>query len=155
MFASFLKKGRSTRPFGSSFTRLWHDVANQGRLGSLEPCPNGPRILSAYTVALHRWPRTCSVISCFVAASLGDVAAQLTTNALVRIGWKGQDIAARDEYFSADFSAQRTLTFSLVVSSLVGFCGDVWYRQLLVKFPGWTYEVALRTILDQVRNWRP
>ena len=143
------------RRVGSSIFRTWHDVATQGRLGSPDTCSKGPRLLSAYTEQLHLRPRTCAVISSFIAAALGDASAQMATCVLVRTRWVDRDDAEKDPYFSADFSCQRAASFSFTVGSLVGVGGEFWYRHLLRKFPGWTYEVALRTILDLVRFASP
>ena len=50
---------------------------------------------------------------------------------------------------SPEYGVARTVRFAAVVGGLVGCAGELWYRRLLVSFPGWTYEVVLRTIVDQ------
>ena len=43
----------------------------------------------------------------------------------------------------------RTLRFAAIVGGLAGVAGELWFRRLLLTFPGWTYDVALRTVFDQ------
>jgi hypothetical protein len=149
---------------GPRRARHWHDVATPGRLGSAGPYMDGPRVLSVYTTALRARPGACAVIASVSAAAIGDAFAQLTSYTVARAGWTYRDSFAKDAYwmcrdstvpdpyFGSDLSLARLATFTTIVGSLVGIGGEFWYRQLLRKFPGWTYEVVLRTILDKVRT---
>ena len=49
-----------------------------------------------------------------------------------------------------ELGAQRTLRFAALAGVLAGGVGELWFRRaLLPTFPGWTYDVALRTAFDQ------
>ena len=50
---------------------------------------------------------------------------------------------------SVELGPQRTLRFAALAGALAGGAGELWFRRaLLVSFPGWTYDVALRTAFE-------
>ena len=44
----------------------------------------------------------------------------------------------------------RTTRFALLAGGCVGVVGESWFRFLLSVAPGWTYQVAIRAVFDQV-----
>ena len=148
--------------------RRWHDVASPGRLGDPEPEAWVPPILRSYLRVLHDRPLTITSATCVATAALGDALAQLTS-------WSGFDTTLDDFFFngrrpfggelyatalrsseatmqagvSAELGPMRTVRFAALAGGLAGYAGERWFRSLLGPFPGWTYEVALRTIVDQ------
>ena len=61
----------------------------------------------------------------------------------------------RVEGGAPEMGVWRTARYAAVVGVLAGAAGEVWFRRLLVSFPGFTYDVALRTLVDQVRLTPP
>mmetsp|Transcript_8880 Transcript_8880/g.19666 ORF Transcript_8880/g.19666 Transcript_8880/m.19666 type:complete len:247 (+) Transcript_8880:3-743(+) len=134
------------------FSRRWHDVANKGRLGCAAAATDGnvPSILSLYAYMLRQHPFKCAAVAATSAAAFGDAIAQLLACGarqyeLFCTGF----VETRESYSWALPSLTRCTVYATVVGSIVGVGGELWYRQLLRHFPGWTYDVALRTVLDQ------
>ena len=151
--------------------RGWHDCASPGRLGDPAPDASLPSALRAYLGLLHRRPFTVSMASAGAAAAAGDTLAQLITwsDAETRLG-DAMRLIVREaphrgamqaeanraalqtlrEGVTEELGPVRTLRFAALVGVLAGGAGEYWFRfALLPTFPGWTYEVALRTIFDQ------
>ena len=142
--------------------RNWHDVASPGRLGDLN-ASGVPPLLRSYLSALHSRPLTGAVVSSTLAAVSGDVLAQLAH--VTQMDRIGEDWVEHRDSFSAmarmlskpqvednaspELGALRTARFAAVVGLLAGGAGQVWFRYLLNLFPGWTYNSAIRTIVDQ------
>lgn len=120
--------------------RGWHDVTTPGRHGLATTDHALPRPLRAYLHALHARPRLCAIVGAAGAGAAGDMLAQLLGAALAPPDAEPPSLSAR---------ASRTLTHAAFVGALVGGAGDVWFRALAKKFPGHTYEAAVRGILDQ------
>ena len=119
--------------------RRWHDVCTSGRLGQVEPNSTLPRPLRVWLRALHHRPLLCSTGSAAGAAATGDIFAQVCAYA-----WTCRHREAST--LLPDFS--RTAKYSALSALLVGMAGEVWFRSLLLKFPGVQYQVAVRAVLD-------
>ena len=121
--------------------RGWHDVWTWGRLGLPGPelDPKLPPVLRGIMQAMHARPRLCAVVCATTAAAAGDICAQALS-----------ELKQSDERASIASRAARVATHAGLVGILVGGAGDVWFRALVLRFPGHTYEAALRSILDQV-----
>lgn len=121
--------------------RGWHDVCTPGRLGQAEPDPALSWPLCVWLRALHQRPLLCATGSATAAAAAGDLLAQAFAHAKICI-------LADDRAPVPLPDLGRTAMYSAVGALLVGMAGQVWYRSLLLKFPGVQYEVAVRTVLD-------
>ena len=149
-----------------SGARRWHDVASPGRLGDASPPAHLPAVLRTYLRALHRRPLAAATVAAASAAATGDILAQSAYVLGADGSVRPTDAPAqhRDRYAAmANMAATpsliegatpetgvlRTVRFAAVVGALVGAGGELWFRRLLRYFPGWTYDVALRTMVDQ------
>lgn len=123
--------------------------------------------------ALHRLPLLTHVATASTVAAVGDALAQLAawTDVEGRVArLKEHDFRAAPSPFRGPMQAEaeraaepalqhdveielgplRTLRFAILIGGLVGGAGELWFRRaLLPTFPGWTYDVALRTAFDQ------
>ena len=151
--------------------RGWHDVASPGRLGDAAADEAAPAALRAYLRLLHHRPLATTTATATATAALGDMCAQfmtwtdLDTRLGALIGGEGRapfrgsshqavaELAAEPTMMpgaSVELGPVRTLRFALLTGGLVGGLGELWFRRvLLVSFPGWTYDVLLRTVFDQ------
>ena len=120
--------------------RSWHDVTTMGRFGLATTDGALPRPLRAYLHALHARPRTCAVAGAAAAGAAGDILAQLFEAASSTMNG-----ASDAEPTSPSARAARTLTHAALVGALVGGVGDLWFRSLLKKFPGHSYEACTHT----------
>lgn len=90
---------------------------------------------------LERRPVAGSLLSAGGAAAAGDALCQALEQVM---GWRGErELGTRE---SAVVRMGGMAAFGLLV---VGCGGHVWYRALAHKFPGNTYESAVRLTLDQ------
>ena len=121
-----------------------------------------PAVLRAYLRLLHESPFAGAILGSAVSAAAGDVLAQTMTAA-------GMDADQEDDAHGSPFAAMaavvnrprptegaatemgavRTVRFATIVGTLVGGIGTLWFRRLMVPFPGWKSDVAVRTLLDQ------
>jgi len=115
-------------------TRRFHDVCTAGRNGMPDPPTTLPQPLQLYLRAMHASPLVTGTISVGCAATAGDGMARVAA-------W-----AMGDTQVAQGIS--RTAYFAGWSALAVGVGGRLWYRALLRRFPGETYEVALRTCLD-------
>jgi hypothetical protein len=143
--------------------RHWHDVATPGRLGDATASAQLPQALRVYLRFLHNRPLAGAAAGSALAAAAGDVLSQVVQ--VTGLDMIGDAYVRHDNPYSAmadlasrprlaadaspEYGVARTVRFAAVVGGLVGCAGELWYRRLLVSFPGWTYEVVLRTIVDQ------
>lgn len=154
----------------STLARCWHDVASPGRLGSASAA-GAPRPVRFYLRLLHEQPfATVAAASTFSAAA-GDLAAQLAWMLGVRVRGVGIGDEARFGHGGVSLSAiaalsvpstlqgvnpemglMRTMRFAILSGVAVGCAGEMWFRRLLRKMPGFTYEAMLRGVFDQVRT---
>ena len=145
-FCSMLLRRLSSRRRAPSFRvscslRGWHDVCTPGRLGQVKPDAKLSVTPRVWLRTLHQRPLLCATGSATVAAAAGDLSAQ----ACARV--QGGLMAGREEPpIFPDLS--RTVMYSALGALLVGMAGEVWFRSLLLKFPGMQYEAAARTVLD-------
>ena len=51
-----------------------------------------------------------------------------------------------------EMGLMRTMRFAILSGVAVGCAGEMWFRRLLRKMPGFTYEAVLRGVFDQVRT---
>ena len=116
--------------------RLFHDVCTAGRLGMPADAVDAtlPRPLQSYLRALHDRPTAAATVTAGCTAAVGDGVARIAAWAL-----DDAEVAR---------GISRTVCFAGWSALAVGVGGSIWYRALRRKFPGDTYEVALRTILD-------
>jgi hypothetical protein len=159
---------------GCSPGRAWHDVASIGRLGDAACTESVPKPLRTYLRLLYQQPRTTVAVVSVLTAGMGDALAQLSWTLGLRIrgaaigdesayGRGGaalaavaaQAVPATREGASPEMGVQRTVRFALLAGGFVGVVGESWFRFLLSVAPGYTYEVAVRAVFDQVRTWRP
>ena len=128
-----------------------------------------PSPLRYHARILHEQPLAAAASTAFATAAIGDCLAQLVWASGVysaveafipsEMGMPTAALAAMATMSSAqplpgvdpELGWQRTLRFAGIVGALVGVAGESWFRRLLRPFPGWTYDVALRTTFDQVR----
>jgi hypothetical protein len=151
-------------------TRAWHDVATVGRLGDPALPNDAPALLRAHHRLLHERPLLSAAAGATAAAAAGDALAQLAhvcglEEWIDRLGASptqdrryrdasavAAEIASRaDAQVGAaptELGPARAARFACAVGLLVGCGGELWYRRLRGPFPGWTYDVALRTIVD-------
>ena len=145
--------------------RGWHDVCNCGRLGDANATTRWPW-LSASQRLLHQRPLACSMLAATASAAVGDLLAQ----AVDASGLDAPRGAEWDGHYGSDWSAMaslhtepklvdgaqaerglaRTARYAAVAAALVGVAGEVWFRRLMFRVPGVKYQVAVRTILDQI-----
>lgn len=172
MHARNLLRGPSRRLFLHPL-RGWHDVASPGRLGDPAPAADLPAALRFYLRMLHESPLAVTTATAVSAAAIGDSLAQLVAWSDVEAryaAWATGDgtfqqhspyrgrmqtlaeLSAEptlQEGASVELGPIRTLRFALLAGALGGGGGELWFRRaLLPTFPGWTYEVALRTAFD-------
>ena len=114
--------------------RRFHDVMTAGRNGMPDPPSTLPQPLQLYLRSMHTSPMVTGTVSAGCAATAGDGIARI-------VAW-----AMGDTQVAQGIS--RTAYFAGWSALAVGVGGRLWYRALLRKFPGETYEVALRTCLD-------
>ena len=155
--------------WGSGNMRRWHDVASPGRLGDASPPAHLPAALRAYLRALHCRPLAAATVGAAAAAAAGDAMAQsayvLGADGMSNVRTAGAGPAQHRDRYAAmaamavtptliegavpETGVLRMVRFAAVVGTLVGAGGELWFRRLLRPFPGWTYDVALRTMVDQ------
>jgi hypothetical protein len=159
---------RRSRAHSLPQRRGWHVVASPGRLGDPD-ASTVPALLRAYLRALHVRPVAASAATATAAAAAGDLLAQLHTwsdvdarvNAYLsaescRAPFSGSMAAQADRSAqptlrpdaSVELGPARTLRFAALTGVFAGGAGEPWFRALLGAFPGWTYEVVLRTVFD-------
>lgn len=143
--------------------RTWHDVCTSGRLGD-PSAMSAPAVLRTYLRLLHERPVTIAVAGTAFAAAAGDLLAQAAH--ATGLNFDSDDFSGHTNPWSAmaamlnrpplaegvatEMGPVRTARFAAVVSALVGGIGTLWFRRLMVPFPGWQSDVALRTFLDQL-----
>ena len=143
--------------------RGWHDVCTAGRLG----CANAsgvPVALRAYLGFLRQRPLAGAMASAAAAAGVGDLLAQASHIIGFDDALRHTDDNAADPYgamaglrsspqlmegVTPETGLARTVRYTAVVGTLVGFVGELWFRRLLGPFPRWNVDVAARTIVDQ------
>jgi len=145
------------------FARRWHDVATPGRLGDPSASNELPLPIRSYLGLLHKRPMAGAATGAAIAAAIGDVLAQAVQASGLASVVDGcvthhdpysamADLSSRPQLIdgaSTELGVLRTARFAATVGALVGCAGELWFRHLLGPFPGWTYDVALRTIVDQ------
>ena len=142
-------------------------------MGDPAPSEHLPAAVKAYLRQLHAKPSRAAAATAATAAAVGDGLAQLYwlsgMHSFVSKAMEYEPMPGRPESISAaktkltmaqplpgaeaETGVLRTLRFAGLVGVVVGIAGELWFRRLLRPFPGWTYDVALRTTFDQVRAY--
>ena len=153
--------------------RRWHDVATPGRLGIMDAESSAPGALSRLLQMMHRRPLMSAAAMATTTAAVGDMLAQLTL--AFDSGRAGSSApVARPQYANPHAAVaamlaspklidgalpetgwQRTARFAATVGILAGIGGELWFRGLLMSYPGWTYNSMVRTVVDQVTRCPP
>lgn len=142
--------------------RRWHDVACAGRLGDARASGS---FYAPWLRLLHRRPLAAAAAGAAASAALGDGLAQAWSAA----GFDAQRSAESDGHYGSGAAAMaaihatpklvegaspemgpwRTARYAATVGLLAGVAGELWFRALLARFPGDTYNVAMRALVDQ------
>ena len=117
--------------------RCWHDVCSPGRLGDHAPDASLPYIVKTHAQWLHKRPIVVNAIGAGAAGATGDLLAQLASR------------LADESAATTPPDLLRALRLACFGGMFVGVAGELWFRALVRRLPGATYESALRAILDQ------